>query len=199
MDDFEWFSLKALNGYQEDPKDNTATTTITTSSSSISRICQRRFHIFCSHSRNEGSTRAAATTTTNSRQARSRWTGNLFGGEIRRQRREQKLKQVAATGPSVEALKLGCSLHTGKDHAFCLECLARYIETQVKAQAWPIVCPHENCREVVSSFAVETLLGSEALKWHRLAVDHAIQKKVTFFFCCCCCCRCCFRKVARDT
>lgn len=70
----------------------------------------------------------------------------------------------------------------GKDHAFCLECLARYIDTQVKAQAWPIVCPHENCREVVSSFAVETLLGSEALQWHQLAVEHAIQKKVIFFF-----------------
>lgn len=194
MDDFEWFSLKDLNGYQEDPKDNSDTTTKTSSSSSSSlpRICQRRFHIFCSHSRNQGSTRTTTTiSATSSRQGRSRWANNLLGGESRRRRREQKLKQVAATSPSVEALKLGCSLHTGKDHAFCLECLARYIDTQVKAQAWPIVCPHESCREAVSSFAVETLLGSDALQWHRLAVDHAIQKKVTFFCDCSCYC-CCF-------
>ncbi|OAQ34081.1 hypothetical protein K457DRAFT_14482 [Linnemannia elongata AG-77] len=170
MDDFEWFSLKDLNGYQEDPKDNSAATAAASPPlSRFPQICQRPIHIFCSHSRHQGAS-------TRARQGRG--IRALFGGEGRRQRREQKLKQVSATSPSVEALKLGCSLHMGKDHAFCLECLARYVDTQVKAQAWPIVCPHENCREVVSSFAVETLLGSEALQWHQLAVEHAIQKKI---------------------
>ncbi|KAF8931811.1 hypothetical protein BGZ47_011686 [Haplosporangium gracile] len=172
MDDFEWFSLKDLNGYQEDPKGNSAATAASSSPlSRLPQICQRPFHFFCSHSRNQG-----ASTGTRARPGRG--IRSLFGGEGRHQRRERKLKQVSATGSSLEALKLGCSLHTGKDHAFCLECLARYIDTQVKAQAWPIVCPHENCQEVVSSFAVETLLGSEALQWHRLAVEHAIQKKI---------------------
>ncbi|KAG0368403.1 hypothetical protein BGX24_002842 [Mortierella sp. AD032] len=78
LDDFEWFSLKDLNGYQEDPKDTNANAT-------------------------------AATT---------------------------------------------------------------------RSTAWPINCPHENCREAVCSFAVETLLGSDALQWHQLAVEHAIQKKI---------------------
>ncbi|KAK3848109.1 MAG: hypothetical protein J3R72DRAFT_429885 [Linnemannia gamsii] len=142
---------------------------------SSSRICNRRFHLFCSHTRNSQVT--PTPTPTRAHQGRTRWTGGLFGGN-KRSRREQKLKQVVASSPSVEALKLGCSLHTGKDHAFCLECLARYIDTQVKAQAWPINCPHENCREAVCSFAVETLLGSDALQWHQLAVEHAIQKKI---------------------
>ncbi|KAF9084447.1 hypothetical protein BGX23_010506 [Mortierella sp. AD031] len=79
---------------------------------------------------------------------------------------------------SIEALKLGGSLHMSKDHAFCLECLTRHVDTMVKAHAWPIYCPHESCREVVSSFAVETLLGSEAIQWHNLGVEHAIKKKI---------------------
>ncbi|KAF9900976.1 hypothetical protein EC991_006699 [Linnemannia zychae] len=183
LDDFEWFSLKDLNGYQEDPKDTNiaptkTTTTITpttiTSGSSLpqSQICNRRFHFFCSHSRHAQAPIRARHDRTN------RWTGAIFGGHKKHTLREQKLKQVAASSPSVEVLKLGCSLHTGKDHAFCLECLARYIDIQVKAQVWPINCPHDECREAVCSFAVETLLGSDALQWHRLAVEHAIQKKI---------------------
>ncbi|KAF9081554.1 hypothetical protein BGX23_000743 [Mortierella sp. AD031] len=177
FDDFEWFSLKDLNGYQEDPKGNSSTAAL----SLLPQFCRRPFHIFCSHARGQ---------TSRARQGRVRWTSALFNSSLRRSRREQqtnqKLKLVAAAAESVEALKLGCSLHTKggsskkehNNHAYCLECLARYVDTQVKAQAWPITCPHESCREVVSSFAVETLLGSGAFQWHRLAVEHAIQKKI---------------------
>ncbi|KAF9922782.1 hypothetical protein FBU30_007107 [Linnemannia zychae] len=170
LDDFEWFSLKDLKGFQEDPKDTSAATVAALSR--LPQICQRPIHIFCNHSRNQVRIRSHQSPTHGGRLLR------FFKGD-RTSRREQKLKQVAANdSPSLEPLKLGCSLHTGNDHAFCLECLARYVDTQVKAQAWPIVCPYENCREIVSSFAVETLLGSDALQWHRLAVEHAIQKKI---------------------
>ncbi|KAF9899589.1 hypothetical protein EC991_008596, partial [Linnemannia zychae] len=84
----------------------------------------------------------------------------------------------ASSLPPAEGLKLGCSLHNGKDHAFCMDCLARYIDTQVRANAWPVVCPNEKCNESISPNAVEIVLGKEALqRWYHLGVEHAIHKK----------------------
>ncbi|KAF9115477.1 hypothetical protein BGW39_003040 [Mortierella sp. 14UC] len=169
LDDFEWFSLKNVFGYQEDPQDETLTTPLAL----LPRIRKRSStHILCSHGRGHG---------VRNLQARIRWTSGLFGGYTARREEKRLKKKIDDDAPlplSVEGLKLGCSLHYSRDHAFCMECLARYIDTQVKAHAWPIVCPTEKCNESVSSFAVEILLGNDALQWHRLGVEHAIQKKI---------------------
>ncbi|KAG0367350.1 hypothetical protein BGX24_003274, partial [Mortierella sp. AD032] len=168
LDDFEWFALKNLVGYQEDPQDKTITAPLAL----LPRIRMRpSSNVLCSHGRGLG---------THNRQARIRWTSALFGGHTAHQE-EKKLKKVdtdTAAAPLSSGLKLGCSLHSSKDHAFCMECLAKYLDTQVKAHAWPIICPTEKCRESVSSFAVEILLGNDALQWHRLGVEHAIPKKI---------------------
>ncbi|KAG0257923.1 hypothetical protein BGZ95_005113, partial [Linnemannia exigua] len=137
LDDFEWFSLKNLVGYQEDPQDETTSSPLAL----LPWISKRpSFHNLCSHGRSHG---------THSRQARIRWTSALFGGPAALQE-EKKLKKVdadaaAAPLPPPSGLKLGFSLHNSKDHAFCMECLAKYIDAQVKARAWPITCPTEKC------------------------------------------------------
>lgn len=187
FEDFEWLSLKNLPGYQGDSQDyqDFVAPALTDPLPLLPRIAERKSNIpiLCGHARGQD---------TRTRQRYIRWTSALFGG--RRVLSEEQGPIAAAPAASTsadvdtlfetkEALKLGCSLHMDMDHAFCMECSVRYIDTQVKESIWPIVCPREKCAAPVDSFAVEMLLGEDAVKWHILGLEHAITKKVNVFSC----------------
>lgn len=178
FEDFEWFSLKRLSGYQGDPEDYNYITT--DALPLLPRIAKKPISILCGHAHGQIG---------RSRQRCIRFTSALFG-EQRVLREEDEVLAAAATASDVDALfepekqvplKIGCSLHMDKDHAFCMECSARYVNTQVEARVWPVVCPKGKCGEMVSALAVEVLLGEDAAKWNVLGLEYAIKKKVGSF------------------
>ena len=186
LEGFEWFSLKNLPGYQDGPEDyNVVTTDVLPL---LPRIAERSISILCGHAHGR---------TGRSRQSHIRFTSAPFGRR-RGLREEQEVLAAASAATAASevdalfepekqmSLKLGCSLHMEKDHAFCMECSARYIDTQVEAHVWPVVCPKEKCGEMVSAFAVEALLGENAVKWEALGLEYAIKKKVCTLLPACC-------------
>lgn len=177
LEDFEWFSLKDLPGYQGDPDDyNFITNDVLPL---LPRIAMKPISILCGHA--------------HSQTGRIHFTSALFGGQ--RVLSEENEAVAAASAAAADALlepekqvslKMGCSLHMERDHAFCMECSARYIDTQVEAHVWPVVCPKEKCGEMVSAFAVEALLGEDAVKWEALGLEYTIKKKVCTLLPACC-------------
>ncbi|KAF9548531.1 hypothetical protein EC957_006085 [Mortierella hygrophila] len=176
FEDFEWFSLKDLSDFQGDTEDYKFTTTDVLPL--LPHITEKSISILSGHAHGR---------TDSSRQRRMRFTGALFGGRsvLRDVLREGQEALTAASDvdalfkpEKTGSLKLGSSLHFEKDHAFCMECSMRYIDTQVKVHAWPVFCPKEKCGEMVSAFAVEALLGDDAAKWHALGLEYAVKKKI---------------------
>ncbi|OAQ34080.1 hypothetical protein K457DRAFT_14481 [Linnemannia elongata AG-77] len=174
LEDFEWFSLKDLPGYQGGPGNYNSI--VTDALPLLPRIAKKPISILCGHAHNRNGC---------SRQRRIRFTSARFGGRRVLHEEQEILEATAASDADAlfepekrVSLKLGCSLHTERDHAFCMECSARYIDMQVKAHVWPVVCPKEKCGEMVSAFAVEALLGDDAVKWHALGIEYAVKKKI---------------------
>ncbi|KAG0027470.1 hypothetical protein BGZ81_005540 [Podila clonocystis] len=84
-----------------------------------------------------------------------------------------------STGKNIQSVaKIGTSLGCGKEHQYCLECLAKYVNTEVKARHWPVCCPSDRCMQQISVKLVEAVLGEGALEWHMLGVEHAISNKL---------------------
>ncbi|KAF9119049.1 hypothetical protein BGX30_004115 [Mortierella sp. GBA39] len=172
FEDFEWFSLKDLPDFQGDTEDYNFITT--DALPLLPRIAEKPILILSGHAHGR---------TGCSRQRRMRFTGALFGGRHVLREEQEALAAASDVNALLEpekpvSLKLGSSLHLEKDHAFCMECSVRYIDTQVKAHAWPVVCPKEKCGEMVSGFAVEALLGDDAVKWHALGLEYAVKNKI---------------------
>ncbi|KAK5827418.1 hypothetical protein F5H01DRAFT_316779 [Linnemannia elongata] len=146
---FEWFSLKDLPGYQGGPGNYNSI--VTDALPLLPRIAKKPISILCGHAHNR---------TGCSRQRRIRFTSARFGGRRVLHEEQEVLEATAASDADAlfepekqVSLKLGCSLHTERDHAFCMECSARYIDMQA-------------------------LLGDDAVKWHALGIEYAIKKKI---------------------
>ncbi|KAF9332573.1 hypothetical protein BG006_004556 [Podila minutissima] len=84
----------------------------------------------------------------------------------------------SSTGKKIPSpAKIGTLLGCGKEHQYCLECLAKYVDTEVKARHWPVCCPSSSCTRQISAKLIEAVLGEGALEWHMLGVEHAISNK----------------------
>lgn len=84
----------------------------------------------------------------------------------------------SSTEKTTSSAKISISLGCGREHQYCLHCLAQYVETEVKAKRWPVCCPSSRCTRQISAKVIEAALGEDALQWHMLGVEHAISNKV---------------------